>query len=68
LLIVSAGYDANHDDLISAISLEPKDFGILTHFLLKIHRRVLFGLEGGYELNSLAKSVVATIEACLKNF
>lgn len=68
LLMVSAGYDANHDDLISAISLQPKDFGIFTQFLLKINRRVLFGLEGGYEPNSLSKSVVATVEACLEIF
>jgi acetoin utilization deacetylase AcuC-like enzyme len=65
LLIVSAGYDANHDDPLAEIALRPQDYGIFTDYLLKITRRILFGLEGGYDLNTLAKSVVATIEKCL---
>lgn len=64
-LIVSAGYDANHDDPLASISLYPKDYGIFTDYLLKITRRILFGLEGGYDLRSLSQSVVATIESCL---
>jgi acetoin utilization deacetylase AcuC-like enzyme len=64
-LIVSAGYDANRDDPLASISLEPSDYGIFTDYILKITRRILFGLEGGYDLNALSKSVIATIESCL---
>jgi acetoin utilization deacetylase AcuC-like enzyme len=32
---------------------------------LQITRKILFGLEGGYDLPSLSQSVLATIEACL---
>lgn len=65
LLIVSAGYDALEDDPLASISLHPEDFGLFTQYCLGITRKILFGLEGGYELGSLSKSVTATIEACL---
>ena len=65
LLIVSAGYDANHDDPLANISLRPEDYGLFTEYCLKLTRKIVFGLEGGYDLASLAQSVVATIESCL---
>jgi acetoin utilization deacetylase AcuC-like enzyme len=66
LLIVSAGYDANHDDPLANISLQPQDFGIFTDYCLQVTRKIVFGLEGGYDFDSLGRSVVATIEQCLK--
>lgn len=65
LLIVSAGYDANAADPLASIELQPEDYGIFTDYCLQITRRIVFGLEGGYDLRSLAHSVVATIERCL---
>lgn len=65
LLIVSAGYDANADDPLAGISLNPSDFGIFTKYCLQLTRRIVFGLEGGYHLTALAQSVVSTIEQCL---
>ncbi|MDY7014244.1 MAG: histone deacetylase, partial [Cyanobacteriota bacterium] len=65
LLIVSAGYDANHADPLAGISLQPQDYGAFTDYILKVTRRIVFGLEGGYELTALARSVVATLERCL---
>ncbi len=65
LLIISAGYDANHDDPLAGISLQPSDYGLLTKYVLQITNKLLFGLEGGYHLDALAKSVVATIASCL---
>ncbi|KYC36743.1 hypothetical protein WA1_44510 [Scytonema hofmannii PCC 7110] len=65
LLIVSAGYDANADDPLASIDLQPKDYGIFTDYCLGITRKILFGLEGGYDFESLSKSVVETIEHCL---
>ena len=65
LLIVSAGYDANHNDPLAGISLRPEDYGLFTEYCLQITRKILFGLEGGYDLPSLSQSVLATIEACL---
>jgi acetoin utilization deacetylase AcuC-like enzyme len=66
LLIVSAGYDANHADPLASISLKPADFGIFTRYCREIQPHILFGLEGGYDYDALAHSVVATLEACLE--
>lgn len=65
ILIVSAGYDANDSDPLAGISLQPKDYQILTQYVLNITKYPLFGLEGGYHLNALARSVVATLSTCL---
>lgn len=63
--IVSAGYDANHADPLAGISLKPSDYGIFTRYCLEIQPYLLFGLEGGYDYDALAQSVVETINACL---
>lgn len=65
LLIVSAGYDANAADPLASINLQPEDYGLFTDYCLQLTHRILFGLEGGYDLRSLSQSVVATIERCL---
>lgn len=65
LLIVSAGYDANEADPLAGIDLQPEDYGLFTHYCLQLTHRIVFGLEGGYHLTALAKSVVATVEQCL---
>ena len=65
IIIVSAGYDANHQDPLASISLQPEDYGLLTKHLLKVDSRLLFGLEGGYHLEALGRSVVATLTSCL---
>jgi acetoin utilization deacetylase AcuC-like enzyme len=65
ILIVSAGYDANDSDPLAGISLQPEDYQILTQYVLNITKYPLFGLEGGYHLNALARSVVATLSTCL---
>lgn len=66
LLIVSAGYDANHNDLLAGISLQPQDYGVFTNYCLQITPKILFGLEGGYDFKTLAESVEYTIQSCLK--
>jgi acetoin utilization deacetylase AcuC-like enzyme len=65
LLIVSAGYDANAADPLANINLQPKDYALFTDYCLGLTRKILFGLEGGYDFDTLSQSVVATIERCL---
>jgi len=65
LLIVSAGYDANAADPLASINLQSEDYGLFTDYCLKLTRKILFGLEGGYDFDTLSQSVVATIERCL---
>jgi acetoin utilization deacetylase AcuC-like enzyme len=65
LLIVSAGYDANRDDPLAQLCLEPQDYGELTRGCLGLTPRILFGLEGGYDFAATAQSVAETVAACL---
>jgi acetoin utilization deacetylase AcuC-like enzyme len=65
LLIVSAGYDANASDPLARMNLQPADYGLFTDACLGLTRKILFGLEGGYDFPSLSQSVLATIESCL---
>lgn len=65
LLLVSAGYDANKADPLADVSLKPSDYGVFTNYCLQVTPRLLFGLEGGYDLEALAHSAIATIEPCL---
>jgi len=66
LLLVSAGYDGNDDDPLSSISLYPEDFALLSRLTLSVSHRVVFGLEGGYDLQSLSNSILQTIQPCLE--
>jgi acetoin utilization deacetylase AcuC-like enzyme len=65
LLIISAGYDANQADPLANISLQPDDYGLFTQQCLNLTRRIMFGLEGGYDLDAIAESVIATLKPCL---
>ncbi len=66
LLIVSAGFDANADDPLASILLKPEDFGTFTKMCLDLTPKILFGLEGGYDFDSLSRSVIAVIEQCIQ--
>jgi acetoin utilization deacetylase AcuC-like enzyme len=65
LLLVSAGYDANAADPLAEVALVPDNYRQLTEMCLSFTPRILFGLEGGYDLDTLAQSVVATVRACV---
>ncbi|MEA5598750.1 histone deacetylase [Rivularia sp. UHCC 0363] len=67
LLIVSAGYDANADDPLARINLQPQDYGLFTQYCLKVTSKIVFGLEGGYDLPALSRSVVATVESVINH-
>jgi acetoin utilization deacetylase AcuC-like enzyme len=67
LLIVSAGFDANQDDPLAEVNLRPQDYALLTSHCLSLTSKIVFGLEGGYGLPSLAASVETTIATCLGN-
>ncbi|MCY7407833.1 MAG: histone deacetylase [Alkalinema sp. CAN_BIN05] len=65
LLIISAGYDAMAVDPLARMRLNADDYGQFAKWCLEITPRILFGLEGGYDLDGLAMAVVKTIETCL---
>ena len=71
LIIVSAGFDAHHRDPLGNLNLVEADFGWATRRLMEIARRkcgerVVSVLEGGYDLNGLARSVAVHVTTLME--
>jgi acetoin utilization deacetylase AcuC-like enzyme len=67
-VIVSAGFDSRIGDLIGEFRLRDEDFAELTEIMKDIARRHAGGrlvsvLEGGYDLDGLARATAAHIRA-----
>jgi acetoin utilization deacetylase AcuC-like enzyme len=70
LVLVSAGFDSHALDPIGSLGLEVEDFAWLTRLALEIAQthaagRLVSCLEGGYNVEALAESVQAHLEALL---
>jgi acetoin utilization deacetylase AcuC-like enzyme len=70
LLIISAGFDAHWRAPLASHSLTEADFGWATRKLMDLadrhcDGRVVSVLEGGYDLEGLAKSVAAHVDALM---
>jgi len=67
LVVISAGYDAHHDDPLANCALTTTDFAEMSASVRDLGRKleapVLLCLEGGYDPDSLAASVLATVRA-----
>ena len=67
LVLISAGFDAHHDDPLGDCELEASSFGQMAchvrELALRLGAPVGAVLEGGYHPHALAESVVATIAA-----
>jgi acetoin utilization deacetylase AcuC-like enzyme len=69
-LFISAGFDAHKDDPLAGINLTEESFGQMTELLLDATRescegRVVSVLEGGYNLQALARSSAVHLQAML---
>ncbi|GAC1535420.1 MAG: hypothetical protein NVS2B9_00640 [Myxococcales bacterium] len=67
MLFVSAGFDAHRDDEMAMLRLLESDYAWVTQQLRSVAARCAQGrivsvLEGGYQLDALARSVVAHLE------
>jgi acetoin utilization deacetylase AcuC-like enzyme len=67
LLIVSAGFDAHARDPLATLRLRTEDFAWVTHRLCDAadahcRGRVVSTLEGGYDLEALARSTAAHVQ------
>jgi acetoin utilization deacetylase AcuC-like enzyme len=70
LVLISAGFDAHAADPIGSLGLEVEDFAWLTQQLQEVAKthaggRLVSCLEGGYNLEALAESVVAHLRELL---
>ena len=71
LIIISAGFDAHRRDPLGNINLVEADFIWITRKLMEIAQkrcggRVVSILEGGYDLESLARSVAAHVTTLME--
>ncbi len=71
MIFISAGFDAHRDDDMSHVSLTDDDFRWVTEQLVQAagdpaSNRIVSALEGGYELNSLARCVEIHIRALMQ--
>jgi acetoin utilization deacetylase AcuC-like enzyme len=70
LVLVSAGFDAHHNDPLADIRLHTEDYAWITERLADLARthaggRLVSTLEGGYDLAALSASVSAHVSALL---
>ena len=70
LLIVSAGFDAHWRDPLAGINLTEADFGWATQRVMALAdtscgNRIVSVLEGGYDLDGLARSASAHVDALM---
>lgn len=71
LILISAGFDSRIDDPLGQFRLTDQDFYDLTKLILNLadeyaNGNVVSILEGGYNLNGLAKASAAHVQALLK--
>lgn len=64
MIFVSAGFDAHRDDPLGGLNLTEADYEWITHRIKDVadryaHGRIVSCLEGGYDLDALARSVEA---------
>jgi len=69
-ILISAGFDAHYQDPLAGMQLTEKGYGQLTKIIIDLadefcDGRIISLLEGGYNLEPLARSVAAHIEVLL---
>lgn len=65
LLLISCGFDAAQNDPLGGMNLLPEDFAEMLYNCLEYMPKVLVGLEGGYNLQTLGEATVAVAETLL---
>jgi acetoin utilization deacetylase AcuC-like enzyme len=63
LVLVSAGFDAHRDDPVGDCALDSSSYAELSRQVLTLGKPVGYVLEGGYDLDGLASSTAASLEA-----
>ena len=69
-MLLSAGFDAHREDPLAELCLEDEDYYWITRLALDVatlyaDNRLVSVLEGGYDLDSLGRSVEAHVKALL---
>ncbi|RZC60981.1 hypothetical protein C5167_022754 [Papaver somniferum] len=68
MIIISGGFDAAIGDPLGGCCITPYGYAVMMEKLMEFAQgRVMMALEGGYNLDSLAKSVLACVQTLLKD-
>jgi acetoin utilization deacetylase AcuC-like enzyme len=70
LILVSAGFDAHHEDPLASLAFTEADFAWVTRELVAVAQRhaagrIVSSLEGGYALSALGRSAVEHVRVLL---
>lgn len=66
LLLISAGFDAHAADPLAGLNWQANDYAWITHQLCQQHNGpIVSSLEGGYDLDALAASSLAHVQALI---
>lgn len=70
ILLISAGFDAHKDDSLGGLELDEECYGKIAEMLKKsaekhCNGKIIFSLEGGYNLDSLSKSVLEALKVLI---
>ncbi len=61
IILVSAGYDSHHSDPLGGMNLTTTCYREISQALASMRKKVVFVLEGGYNVSALAEGVYASI-------
>jgi len=72
MIFISAGFDAHADDPLAGLNLREADYGWATREIMRVaddvcDGRIVSTLEGGYDLEALARSAQAHVRALMGN-
>lgn len=65
IILVSAGFDAGENDPLGGYNVTPKGFRNMVKLMLTVSSNVCLVLEGGYNLETISKSMAECTEALL---
>ncbi|KAK6441093.1 Histone deacetylase hda1 [Oleoguttula sp. CCFEE 5521] len=66
LVIIAAGFDAAEGDMLGGCKVTPAGYAHMTHMLMSLaNGRIAACLEGGYNLDSIARSATAVVKTMM---
>ena len=67
IILVSAGFDAAEGDPLGGHAVTPEGYYTMSKMMQEVCPRMVFILEGGYNLDSIAKSAAKCVEVLLEH-
>jgi acetoin utilization deacetylase AcuC-like enzyme len=67
MILVSAGFDAHHEDLLGGMGVTPEGYAAMTRILMDVAGefcggKIVLALEGGYNIEAISQAAATVIE------